>query len=388
VQKIRKIALLMERLVGFNHDVLQGVRDYAAPKKAWMCHFVDPKSEYMDVLQEWNPHGIIAFLFDERTLTNLQQLKCPFVDVATWQGSSKIPRISVDDVAVGRLAAEHLMDLGLERFAFVGRIHYTFSEMRQKGFQNVLHENGFDCTAYALNDEHVPVSQPWTMGGVNANLSDWVRSLPKPIGIFADNDERALMVSEACFAGEIDVPSQVAILGVDNDPYLGSLGYPPLSSIATPARRVGYEAALLLDRLMAGARAPDKAILLPPTTVVSRRSTDTLAINDPYVAAAVRLIRERACDGLTVPEVIKAAPVGRRTLEKLFKDHLGHSLLDEIRHVRLLRAQHLLATTDLPVDSVATRSGFGSATWLATTFSQELGVSPRAYRITIQGESS
>jgi LacI family transcriptional regulator len=376
----------MERLVGFNHDVLQGVRDYAAPKKAWMCHFVDPKSEYMDALQEWNPHGIIAFLFDNRTLTNLQKMKCPFVDVATWQGSSKIPRISVDDVAVGRLAAGHLMDLGLERFAFLGRTDHTFSAMRLQGFESALHENGFGCSSYTLEEEHAPSAQPWTMGGADAKLANWVKMLPKPIGIFADNDEHALIVSEACFAGEIDVPSQVAILGVDNDPYLGSLGYPPLSSIATPARRVGYEAASLLDRLMEGARAPEEPLLLPPTTVVSRRSTDTLAINDPYVAAAVRLIREKACEGLTVPDIVKMAPVGRRTLEKLFKDQLGHSLLDEMRHVRLSNAQHLLATTDLPVESVAARSGFGSATWLATTFAQELGVSPRAYRTKIQGE--
>jgi LacI family transcriptional regulator len=386
VPRLRKIGLLMDRLVGFNHDVLLGIREFATPQRAWMCHFSDPRPEHLPVLFDWNPHGLLVFLFDAETRSLIEAQKAPFVDVANWIAGRGLPRVAVDDEAVGRMAADHLMDLGLERFAFVGRAQFLFSELRQKGFENRLGQFGFESYRYALDSESAPITKPWTTSGVNTELSNWVQVLPKPIGVFADNDERALMVSEACFASNIDVPGQVAILGVDNDPYLGSLGYPPLSSIATPARRVGYEAAALLEKIINGGKPPSQPIVLPPIRVVSRRSTDMLAIADPYVADAVRLIRERACDGLTIPELVAQTPVGRRTLEKLFQTYLGRSPLEEIRRVRLSHAQQLLATTDMPIDSVAQRSGFGSASWLATTFSQVLGSSPREYRKQIQGD--
>lgn len=385
MQRIRRIALLMERLVGFNHDVLRGIREFATPQRAWMCHFADPRAANLEMVANWNPHGLLVFLFDEAMRDRLAKIGTPYVDVANWLNDPNVPRVSVNDLEVGRLAAEHLLDLGLEEFAFVGRPQFGFSELRLKGFREVLHLSGYNCAEYVLETEHVPVLEPWTLGGVNAALADWVRSLPKPIGIFADNDEHALVVSEACFAAEIDIPGQVALLGVDNDPYLGSLGYPPLSSIAIPARRVGYEAASLLDRIMDKRPKAEGPVLLPPIGVVARRSTDMLAIADPYVAAAVRLIREKACYGLSVPDVVAAAPIGRRTLEKLFKVHLGRTPLEEIRRVRISQAQQLLATTDLPLEGVASRSGFGSASWLATTFSQEIGVTPGEYRSRVQG---
>lgn len=375
----------MERIVGFNHDVLIGIRDYAIPQRSWICHFAHPEIEHTESLAKWSPDGLLSFLFHRELSDRLLSIGVPLVDVANWL-KSPIPRVCVDDVAVGAMAGSHFLDLGLERFAFVGRTAFSFSEERLKGYSSALGGSGYVPSIFEIAPSPAKWEQPWSTGHVDADLGEWLEALPKPVAIFCDNDERALLVSEACFVLGIDVPNQVAILGVDNDPYLGSLGYPALSSIALPAKKVGFEAAALLNRLMLGGRAPAEPLRVPPIGVISRRSTDLLAIDDPYLATAVRFIRENAASPINVGDVVQQVPISRRTLEKLFRERIGRSPLEEIRRMRILRAQQLLASTDLTVDTIAEQSGFGSGSWLSANFRDTCGITPGAYRRQFQSE--
>ena len=375
----------MERIVGFNHDVLIGIRDFAIPQRSWICHFAYPATEHIQTLARWQPDGLLCFLFNTQLTEGLLSLGIPVVDVANWI-KTPVPRVCVDDVAVGAMAGTHFLDLGLERFAFVGRTAFTFADERYKGFCSSLAEAGYAPNRFEIGPGQARWEQPWSTGSVDRDLRAWLEALPKPVAIFCDNDERALLVSEACYVAGIDVPNQVAILGVDNDPYLGPLGYPALSSIAIPARKVGFEAAALLNRLMMGGRAPSEPIRVPPIGVISRRSTDLLAIDDPYLASAVRFIRENAALPIDVSDVVGQVPISRRTLEKLFRDRLGRSPLEEIRRMRILKAQQLLASTDLTVDTIAEQSGFGSGSWLSANFRDTCGITPGAYRRQFQSE--
>ena len=176
------------------------------------------------------------------------------------------------------------------------------------------------------------------------------------------------------------IPDEIAVIGVDNDELLCDLADPPLSSVIPNVRRTGYEAAALLDRLMAGEEVPTEGNLFEPVGVATRHSTDVLAVSDPHVSKAVRYIREHACDGIQVEDVIQQIPLSRRVFERLFTRLLGRTPHDQILQVKLDRVKQLLAETDLPLARVAERTGFRHVEYLSVTFKRACGVTPSRYR--------
>ena len=211
-------------------------------------------------------------------------------------------------------------------------------------------------------------------------ISSWVAGLPKPIGIFACYDFRGRQVLDACRRRNIVVPEAVAVIGMDNDELLCSLANPPLSSVIPNTHRTGYEAAALLDRLMSGERFAPDAHFIEPLGIATRQSTDVLAIEDANVARAVRFIRERACDGISVKDVLRAAPQSRRVLETRFQKLIGRTPHEEIIRVRLDRARTLLAETDLPLAVIAQRAGFAHVEYLSVVFKKHVGMPPSKFR--------
>jgi LacI family transcriptional regulator len=203
----------------------------------------------------------------------------------------------------------------------------------------------------------------------------------------AGNDDRGLEVLEACRRAGTLVPDELAVIGVDNDEFLCSLSDPPMTSISPNAQRIGYEAAALLDRLMAGARPPTEPLLLPPGGVVVRASTDVLATDDRELAAAIRYIREHACEGLRLKDFFKTSPISRRELERRMYKLLGRSPKEEMTHVQLDRAAQLLTETDLPVKAIAEKCGFNQAKYFSQVFHAKVGLPPGAYRRSTGGPS-
>jgi LacI family transcriptional regulator len=177
----------------------------------------------------------------------------------------------------------------------------------------------------------------------------------------------------------------VAVLGVDNDEILCDLAEPPLSSVVPNTRRIGYEAAAMLDRLMAGEPAPTGPTLIEPLAVMTRQSTDVLAVGDRDVAAAIRYIREHACEGISVNDVLAAVPLSRSVLERRFTRILGHTPKEEISRVRLRRIKQLLAETDLPLARIATMTGFEHPEYLNVMFKGKTGDTPGEYRENTRG---
>jgi len=189
-----------------------------------------------------------------------------------------------------------------------------------------------------------------------------------------------VQVLDACRRLGVPVPDEVAVVAVDNDELLCELAHPPLSSVIPNTRRTGYEAAALLDRLMNGGRARGETHLIPPLGVATRQSTDVLAIEDPHVSRAVRYIREHACDGINVRDVLRAVPQSRRLLEARFKKLLGRTPHEEILRVQLRRVKQLLTETDLPLETIAERTGFAHPEYLSVVFRREVGQPPSRYR--------
>jgi LacI family transcriptional regulator len=375
-----RIALLIERLVGFNYEALKGIRDAGTHRHNWNCQFIDPKVEHISIIREWKPDGIIAFVSETRLAEELEALSVPVVDIAAWTAKPRFPRFSVNDREVGALAAETMFDLGVESFGFVGNTRLRFGELRREGYVHALGVQGYSCHEWHAQDPMLPTLRAWTMGKIDKQLVGWLKSLPKPIGIFADNDERALLLSECCLDAGIDVPNEVLLLGVDNDPHLTEFGVPNLSSIEIPARRIGSLAAEHLSRLMAGFEYERVEHLLSPVGVVHRQSTDRFCQSEPALRDALAYIRDHACQGAGVQDIVSHCSVSRRTLENLFRRHLRTSPLQEIVDTRLAAAKRMLSTGSEKVDVVARDCGFASASALCNAFRSRLDTTPQAYR--------
>ena len=217
--------------------------------------------------------------------------------------------------------------------------------------------------------------------GLLKELSQWLASLKKPVGLMAANDARARQVLEACRQIGISVPDEVAVIGVDNHESICSLSIPPLSSVIHGGDRLGYEAGTLLKKLMSGRKQPVANLaIIPPVGVLTRQSTDTLAVTEPNVASALRFIRENAARPLQVSDVVAQVDVSRATLENRFKDIVGHTIHAEIRRVQIREVQRLLRTTELPLHEIATRTGFRYVQYLAAVFKQACGQTLGQYR--------
>jgi LacI family transcriptional regulator len=229
------------------------------------------------------------------------------------------------------------------------------------------------------------MSAPEPGRGVNwdrqrRQLAAWVAALPKPIAVLAANDVCGTRLIDACRSANIRIPEQVAVLGVDNDEVLCRLTSPPLSSIDLDTSTIGYQAAQLLDDLMNGRPSPADSQWMLPRAVVGRQSTDAMAIEDEDLAEALSFIREYACQGIGVDDVLQRVTISRATLERKFAAGLGRTPGSEILRVRLERIRHLLHETTYPLDRIAALTGFKNPAHLSVVFKRETGHSPREYR--------
>ncbi len=236
---------------------------------------------------------------------------------------------------------------------------------------------GFDCHVFHVGYRD---RRKWVGGRDQKALDAWITSLPKPVGILAHNDVRGRRLVDACQRLRASVPDDVAILGVDNEMPHCEICNPPLSSIATDAERIGFEAAALLETLMDGKTPEKMRILVPPTGIVVRQSTDVIATGDQIVARAVGFIRKNACRGIHVSDLLQHLVISRTALDRRFAKALGRTPHEEMLRVRLKRAKELLAETDWSVETVAKRSGFSHGEYLGAVFRKHFGQTPGQYR--------
>ena len=376
----KTILLLVPLDMEAGRGILRGVRDYARTRAAawefrvWYPHFP------VDALPRGGrPDGIIAHLHRADWVAAVERLARPVVNVSNVIGDSlRRPRVGSDEALIGRCAAEHFLERGFRNFAFFGYGGFAHSRLRGAAFQERLAAAGHACDLLAETPSGPDTTGGWAPG---ARVHAWLRALPKPVAVFTPSAIRGFELLEVCRREKLRVPHEVAVLGVDNDEIICDLATPPLSAIRTANERIGFEAAALLARLMAGRRPPRRPVLVPPGGVVVRQSTDILAVQDPALEKALRLIRDQLHRSLSVAELARAAAVSRRVLERKFHDVVGLSPLQEIRRRRLERAARLLAESALPVAEIAERCGFTTTQMLETAFRREHGLTPRRYRL-------
>ncbi len=377
MQRTLRIGLVYSYGMAYERGVLRGIKHYSQSRPEWTLVPLEAEGLTPLALRKLRPAGLIAHVVSEALAETLRTMRRPLVNTSAVLRDVPFPRVGVDHVRIGELAATHFVERGLRQFGFVGHPRHYYAIQRETGFRSAL--SGYSVATYYENPAR-SYRQRARLLALDKGLQRWVRSLPKPVGVFACHDVWGLQVVEACRLSELRVPEEVAIVGVDNDDLLCELARPSLSSVVVPAERIGYEAAALLDRLLAGAKRPRQPVVIPPTGIVTRQSSDLLALQDSEVAAAVQFIRGHSHQPLGVADILRHVPVGRRSLERRFRAVLGRGLWDEIRRVHLQRAKDLLATTALAMDEVADQSGFTDQQQLSRVFRQEMGLTPTAYR--------
>lgn len=375
----RRIALMLGQDVAFCRGVIRGVRAYAIGRPDWVFHNGPPEPETIRLCRRWKPDGIIAHLATRPIARQVLRIGKPVVDVACVLRDARVPVVDVDHAAVGKQAAEHFLERGFRHFGFYGSRRARYCRLREASFRARVAEAG--CTVSSCYAEFLSgLPRPSSWGSMDQRVRQWLEDLPKPVAIFASNDTPARHLADICRQVGLEVPDCVALLGVDNDELECCLTSPPLSSVAIPAEQIGYEAARLLDRMMSGGAPPDAPVFLAPLAIVTRQSTETLAVPDRAVAAALAFIRRRAAEEIDVALVAEEAGLARRTLECRFRRLLGRTVLDVIRRTRVQIAKELLSGTELSMPEVARRAGFANAQRLAVVFGQVTGMSPTSYR--------
>ncbi|MGE3807817.1 MAG: substrate-binding domain-containing protein, partial [Gemmataceae bacterium] len=261
-------------------------------------------------------------------------------------------------------------------FAFCGVPPGTnrHDDQRCDYFLRLVEGRGYPCSVFSNWREW----DVWESG--QQALANWLSGLDRPVGVMTCHDERGQQVLDACRRSGLSVPDEVAVISVDNDAYLCNLTIPPMTSVDVNAERNGYEAAVLLDRLMRGRRPPRGQNYLPPRGVVARQSTDTVAVADPDVAAVVRFIRDRACTGISIEQALAQSSVSRSTLTRRFKQLLNRTPMAELTRVRLQHAGSLFVETELPMAEIAARCGFREAKYFIEAFHRNIGEPPGRFR--------
>ncbi len=295
--------------------ILRGIRRYLQAHAAWSIYLQqrDLTTRLPVWLNDWRGDGLISRSTNPQFAELIRESRLPIVDLTDRWGDLGLPQIWADHYAIGRMGAEHLIERQFRHFGFAGFQNESWSDSRYEGFRDTITAAGFSTSYYASPWEMTP-GMSWD--DEFASMVKWIEGLPNPVGIMAANDIRGQQILDACCEVNLAVPEQAAVIGCDNDAIRCELCDPPLTSIIPNAERIGYRAAELLDQQMSGHRKEATREVIKPMGISTRKSTDILAIDDPDIADAVRIIREQALSGLRVEDILESVPISRSTLER------------------------------------------------------------------------
>ncbi len=370
-----------------HRDVFEGILRYVRVNGPWRLYRMEgrPGEQRLLDLKRWGCTGIITAPCTLREATAIASTGVPVVvmepDPEMLRADHPLATCSCmrfDSYATGQQAAQFFLERDFERFAFVGEAHDVYwSQAREQGFKETVEAAGSTCSVYPL-----PTAEERRDWAVERPRMDaWLKSLTKPVALFAAMDGRARQVLDACMDADIPVPEEVAVLGVDDDPFICEATMPTLSSMQTSSEQTGYLLAGHLDALMRGRRFSRRVYWAKPIRVVRRRSTDATAIADRQVARAREYIwREVGHQSIHVPDVVRQFGSSRRYAETRFKSVVGRTIMEEIRRVKLERVCALLAETNLPIGDIARQCDFARESHLGFLFRKHYNMTMSEYR--------
>lgn len=379
-----RVALLIDTNGGWGRDIVRGIGAFLRDANVRWQIAHEPRmvdNRIPSWLKSWRGDGVIAKVRTRGTLEFLQRLQVPVVDVVNALPQAAFPVVAVDDAAIAEAAFDHLRDRGFRSMAFVSGFGRMWETTRRDAFLAAAARHGCQCDAFAFKEQ---ASYPAPEGRCLRQLAHWLAALPAPLGVMGSTDYMARLALSGLELAGIPVPERAGVIGCDDDDTLCQVANPPLSSVVANHATVGYEAAKLLESMLAGkprgGRRTAAPITVPPLGIAVRRSTDIVAVADADVSRALSIIRDESAAKLTIEAVAERLATSRTTLARHFRRLVGHGVHEEIIRVRMQRAQKLLAESDLPIRVVAKRTGFEHQEYMGRLFRARLGTTPKAYR--------
>lgn len=377
------VAILVETSRAYGRDLLRGIRRYITENGPWSVYMElrSLDSQFPAWLKNWSGDGILSRTPSQAMADRIHATGVPVVELRATRlrqdtQQNTLP-IGIDNVALGRLVARHFLECKFHNFGIYSITSEDYFAERFTSFTNEIKVAGGDCFVFESPQSR---EKPLDWEQQQKALGDWVRSLPKPIGIMACTDQLGFWLLDACYRIGVAVPEEVAVIGAENDDTLCSMANPPLSSVRFDGKQMGYKAAALLSRLMNHEPPWPELIRIPPLGIVSRRSSDIVAIDSPDVVESLRFIRENACRGINVEDVLDAVMISRSSLERQMQKLFGRSPKAEIRRVQFNQVKQLLQDTVLTLSDIADRTGFKYSQYLSEAFKREFGITPGEYR--------
>lgn len=376
---MQSVALLIETSNAYARALLDGILSYTRSNLPWSLYVPEQERGALppNWIAQWSGDGIIARIESEAIASVLSGLEIPIVDVSAARHDPSTPYVETNDEKISEMAVRHFTERGFQNFAYCGDPGFAWSNLRKKFFTDGVEKLGGTVHLFESTPQF---SEQYSWNKEKARLARWIGNLPRPTAVFACYDIKAQQILEVCRENAIAVPESIAVLGVDNDRLLCELCSPPLSSVIPDAVQTGYQAAALLDQIMAGKHVAAEGHLIDPLGVNTRQSTDVLAIEDLEVARAVQFIRENHWRRIDVSDVVKSCSLTRRVLDKRFKQSIGRTAHQEILRLRLERVKQMLVETKLPLSEIAVRCGFDNPEYLPVVFRREIGETPSNYR--------
>lgn len=377
------ITLLFNANKVYDRQVIEGVGHYLQSSKVnWDVYLEEDFLTRLHNIQSWGSDGIIADFDDSTIQSAVKNLNIPVVGVG---GSYKneadypdVPYVATDNYEVIKSAYEHLKSKGLERFAFYGfpsDENHRWASEREQAIVTLCQNDGYDCSVYRGHSTR-PETWQYSMN----RLAEWLQNLPNPVGIVSVTDARARHLLQACDEIKKVVPDQISIVGIDDDEIARNLSRISLSSVTQGCFEMGFQAAKLLHRRIDNPNLKNKIVNVPPVGVVQRQSTDFKALRDPAVIQAMHYIRQHACRGIKVEQVLDFVGISRSNLETRFKLERGHSIHHELHQEKLARACELLKTTEMSAQNISASSGYPSVQYMYAVFKKHYGQTPKEYR--------
>ncbi len=384
-----RVALIFKTRLEENVNILNGISRFNRYHEKWSA-FVDDQAvaqrnpEWL-FQKQWD--GVICKHSAPDLIRKCVEMSIPCVDLSDDPTTfPTVPKIRPDNVAVGHTGAEHFMERGYKHFAFCGFSSENWSLERRKGFSEALELAHHTCIL--MESFYPKAADPDWDRKEEDQIMEWLQRAPKPLAIMCCNDLRALQVINACRDLDHQVPEEVDVIGANNESIRCELSYPQLSSIPLNAEYYGKRAAELLSLMLKGQVLEEETALIEPLDVVTRRSTDVLSIEDKEVAEALHLIREKACEGVTVDDLVNHVHVSRSLLEHRFRKHLGKSPQVEIRTVQVQKIKQLLVETDYTLAHISELTGFEHPEYMSVVFKRLTQMTPRQYRKRFTVEST
>lgn len=382
------ITLLLNASKTYDRKVIEGIGHYLQTSKAdWDLYLEEDFLARFENIDEWGGDGIIADFDNPEIQEALMKTKVPVVGVGGSYSNPDdypdVPYVATDNYELVNTAYQHLKQKGIEQFAFYGTPqseHHRWSEEREKAITSICKADGYDCQIYRGH----PI-KPETWQNTIKRLSDWLQSLPTPIGIIAVTDARARHLLQVCDHTGMLVPDKLCVIGIDDDEIARFLSRVTLSSVSQGCFEMGFEAAKKLHRILNGQKCTTKPHLVPPAGIIERQSTDFKAIKDTHVMQAMHFIRQKACRGIKVDQVLDYVGISRSNLEQRFKEERGHSIHNEIHHEKLRKACSMLKNTSQTTSEIASVCGYPSLQYMYAVFKKHFNKTPREYRDEAKG---